>query len=467
MAFYADVSAASADGVLHHFDFDDASLTFADKIDSWSGSVLIEDLPDRPASSVAGSDVMIQSILGRAMDNGNNIPASPANPSYEYLTMGELPALVGEGDRTTFSIRFRIYHKNEYDGYFLVIPTGGSFPLYFYISSDRIGCNWLSSTSYILTRDAWNEMVFTYSGGVAKFYLNGTYNNQRTITRQINLSLGSTFVGGYDGTTANLSLRSDTILDELTLWSRELTSTEVGNLWNGGTAQRLIALPPQIEIYATLLITGDFEVLTDFVAANFDVTFPVSASVALYQDWIESISPWQLQEVYKLVVTGAANGVPDLVIGGISSWQATNQAGDRSSYLQAVIPAAGQYLDDLTTRQDGELVIFKGYRLSDGSEQYSEILRSNFDTLRYDRGPGRLTATVSGYLSGRPVSSGARTVTGVRSINLTGGKYRVRCDIDLFLQPGMTVTADDVTFVADYINYYVSETDKFCEVGEQ
>jgi len=43
----------------------------------------------------------------------------------------------------------------------------------------------------------------------------------------------------------------------------------------------------------------------------------------------------------------------------------------------------------------------------------------------------------------------------------------VRCDIDLFLQPGMTVTAMGETFRAGYINYYVSQTDKFCEVGER
>ena len=41
------------------------------------------------------------------------------------------------------------------------------------------------------------------------------------------------------------------------------------------------------------------------------------------------------------------------------------------------------------------------------------------------------------------------------------------CDIDLFLQPGMTVTALNESFQADYINYYVNDTDKFCEVGER
>lgn len=203
------------------------------------------------------------------------------------------------------------------------------------------------------------------------------------------------------------------------------------------------------------------------VTGSGDAGLSLSANSRGINDWIAALDPTQLQEVYKLTVTGSANGLSDLVIGKISSWQATNQADGRSSYLQAVVPAAGDYLDELTNRQDGELVIFKGYRFSDGSERYEEILRSNFDTFRYDRGPRSLSATVSGYLSGKQAESFSRTLTGIRSISLTNGKYRVRCDIDLFLQPGMTVTADSVSFVADFINYYVNQNDKFCEVSER
>jgi hypothetical protein len=105
--------------------------------------------------------------------------------------------------------------------------------------------------------------------------------------------------------------------------------------------------------------------------------------------------------------------------------------------------------------------------LADGTERYEEILRSNFDAFRYDRGPGSLTVTVSGYLSGKPSANATRPLTGVRTISMNDGKYRVRCAIDLFLQPGMTVTGEVLVFTADYINYYVSETDKFCEVSER
>ncbi|MBY6032197.1 hypothetical protein KUV59_03385 [Marinobacter daepoensis] len=193
----------------------------------------------------------------------------------------------------------------------------------------------------------------------------------------------------------------------------------------------------------------------------------IAASGAGYQDWVAILPPVQLQEVYRLVITGAQDGQPDLAIGGISSWQATNQAGVRSSYVQAVIPAADRYLAEIDARKNGELVIEKGYRLAGGLTRHEEILRAKFDMARPDQGRRSLTLTVSGYMRGKPLSSGSRKLTGIRMISKPNGKRRVTCDIDLFLQPGMTVAALNETFRADYINYYVTQSDKFCEVGER
>lgn len=208
--------------------------------------------------------------------------------------------------------------------------------------------------------------------------------------------------------------------------------------------------------YAESGYFGSGEISLDFLAAGVG-----------YQDWVSQLPPLELQEVYRLVLTGAEDSLDDLLIGGISSWQATNQADGRSSYLQAVIPAADEILSEIEARQNGQIVIQKGYRLSNGEARYEEILRARFDNLRPDRGQRALTVTVSGYLPGKAASSGRRALSGIRSISVQNGKRRVRCDIDLFLQPGMTVDALEDTFRAGFINYYVSQTDKFCEVGER
>lgn len=221
--------------------------------------------------------------------------------------------------------------------------------------------------------------------------------------------------------------------------------------------------PVTIDIAASLSFSAFFENSADLAL---DSSLSFGAQFSGYQDWTTNLPALKVQEVYRLIVTGSKDGLDDLRIGGISSWQATNQAGGRSSYLQAVIPNAEAVISDISERENGELVIQKGYRFQDGSERYEEILRSEFNTLRWDRGPTRFTATVSGYLAGKVAKKSQRTLTGLRSISISNGKRRVRCNIDLFLQPGMTVTADSENFEAAYINYYVSQNDKFCEVGE-
>jgi hypothetical protein len=217
-------------------------------------------------------------------------------------------------------------------------------------------------------------------------------------------------------------------------------------------------------IDATLLFSADF---SNDVIGVLGASLDFTAKFSGFQDWVSSLPAIQIQEVYRLVITGAQDGLQDLAIGQISSWQATNQAGGRSSYLQAVIPAAGALLPDIEARQSGQLTIQRGYKFSDESVRFEEIMRSSFDTLRPDRGGRAITITVSGYLAKESLSFGERTLTGIRSISSPNGKRRVRCEVDTFLQPGMTVTALGETFTADFINYYVSQTDKFCEVSER
>lgn len=234
--------------------------------------------------------------------------------------------------------------------------------------------------------------------------------------------------------------------------------------WGKATPPSSIQPPVDLEINATLSISAIFD---NSVSVALSANLDFGASFSGFQDWVSALPPLQLQEVYRLVITGAPDGIADLHVGGISSWQATNQAGGRSSYLQAVIPSAELLMPDIDARQNGELVIQKGYRLAGGATRFEEILRSRFDTLRPDRGQRALTVTVSGYLLKESSSLGARTLTGVRSISSPNGQRRVRCEIDMFLQPGMTAHVLGESFVVDYINYYVNSTDKFCEVSER
>jgi len=142
----------------------------------------------------------------------------------------------------------------------------------------------------------------------------------------------------------------------------------------------------------------------------------------------------------------------------ISSWQATVQSG-RQSFLQAVVPGFTPYADALSARQGVSDIVVYRVTEYDGLTVEVELARAALTTIRVDSGAFRSTATLSGYtdafstLPTRPVAQ----LTGVRSTSQTvGGGVRVRADIDWQLRPSQTAEADGLSFIVDYINYYVT-----------
>jgi len=157
----------------------------------------------------------------------------------------------------------------------------------------------------------------------------------------------------------------------------------------------------------------------------------------------------------------------------ISSWQATLQIGERSSYVQCVVPAALQYFADIAAiGVGGKLAIIRGEIFPNGDQKESEVASVSVSDYPYQRGPNRETVTLSGYgrLSFIEVDSASpgatRQLPGVQTITVQNG-VRVRCDVDWVIRPGMTAIADGVDFTVSYINYYVNQNQQFMDVGER
>lgn len=152
----------------------------------------------------------------------------------------------------------------------------------------------------------------------------------------------------------------------------------------------------------------------------------------------------------------------------ISSWQATVQT-DTSSFLQCVIPAADDYVDDIEDRLDTEQFIVYRTTFVDGVELKSELARALLETTSYAEGATKATLTLSGYDPAyeTPDSPATRVLSGLRTVTTSSaGAVRIRCDIDWFLRPGDTAQTDDQTFTVDYINYYAPTTgDIYMDVG--
>ncbi len=166
--------------------------------------------------------------------------------------------------------------------------------------------------------------------------------------------------------------------------------------------------------------------------------------------------------VYLLVL-----GDTDPITIPISSWQATARQGDVSSYLNAVVPAYEPLAADIAARQGERMEIRMGFRFDDGAIRSEPIISGPMQTLTVQSGPRNSTATMSGYAPLENTATGVdRTLINIRTTSETNGKLRVRADVDLFMRPGMTAHARGRAFTVNYINYYATQSDRFCEAGE-
>ena len=116
-------------------------------------------------------------------------------------------------------------------------------------------------------------------------------------------------------------------------------------------------------------------------------------SVKAFHDWTVAIDPRTTQVFYALELD---DGILDPVRLPMASWQATLQL-DRSSFLQAVIPAADQVMDVVTARPDAVMRIYRGARFLSGRTQEIELAAVPVQTPRFSEGPTNSTLTLSGH----------------------------------------------------------------------
>lgn len=480
MPFYSTIAAAESDGLIHYWPMNEQSGdAVADIIGGWNGRVVgVNDTPS--AAEIA--DTIVSSPSGFGRDLG----ARYVSDTTELMPIELTPPAPSLSPLSAITVRIRFFlTAEEFGDLSAWSPFGlsvGSAPVWLAQYNGSFGLEYkygtrsdnIASTNPF-TVGQWHEVVISASSAGASFYVNGTEifssglgSSSYDIYRLSGNPVVS-WIGARNfafGTLGESYSRANIIVQDFAIWNRALSTTEMDALYAAGQSEELTPPPPvDLSFDATAPITASF-VAYSTNYSGFIATAEFSAEFDVFQDWTKALNSFLLQEAYQLVITGDKNGVDDLVV-PISNWQATNQAEGRSSYLQAVIPSADQYIQAISDRADGELLIRKGFRLPSGASQFSEILRSDFDSLRYDRSGNRFTLTVSGRRKNEVAANGSRILSGIRTISVTDGKRRVRCDVDLFLRPGMTVTASGQTFKADYINYFISTNDKFCEVSER
>lgn len=173
-----------------------------------------------------------------------------------------------------------------------------------------------------------------------------------------------------------------------------------------------------------------------------------------------------VSKVYVYLVTpGGDIRVP------ASSCQGTVQL-DETGYLQAVVPNAGAYIDNIEATTEFYVTRVNTFA---SSEVEVVVARATVSNVSLAQGSFNYSATISGSVDAFPdppdplPTAYERDLRGIRVIFSTNASRRVRCGIDWLLRPGFNaVLFDSTTFSVDYINFYMSaDSDHFMDVGER
>jgi hypothetical protein len=413
-------------GLVHFWALDEASGSAVEDLagDLGSGQVVGDAAGDTIIAAPAG--------FGNARDLGASV-----SQSYMSLYAGAGDSGAYELTEWTLTARFmRLGTPNTiYPGLWMIGQgiEANTVEVYLDDWDPRFGFNARTNNgttrSVDVTTDAdawdgnWHRVTLTNDNAFLRLYFDGAQRGSINISQPVKLLLKkfSPLLGAYRQAGGDITVSSDIAVDDLAIFSRALSAAEVGS--SEFLTQSLIELLP-----------------APFTALP-------GASQYFYLDIDDGVlSPLRIP---------------------ISSWQATLQA-DRSSFVQAVIPAALEWVDELTARQEtGEIIITHAVRQIDGSEQEWEVVRAPLQQINFDRGPQRATARVSSYTTmtaGPPETS--VTLRNVRSVSISPG-VRVRCDLDPTVRPGNTVTFGSTSFVAAYINHYATGSERYMDVGER
>lgn len=294
----------------------------------------------------------------------------------------------------------------------------------------------------------WNHIALTRSSGTARFFLNGAVSDSGSATYSID-STDDLYIARNPVNSAEelVGYLEEILIDDTALWAGAFTP-ESGGI---STAPSPLSGPD---------ITGTIE-NSGLVSAPSPLA---PAAVSAAADYTHLLDESSVRFVMDLTTPSGTVRVP------ISSWQGTLQT-ENSNYLQCVVPACGDYLDDINVATD--FTVYMTGDLTNGGSVQQMLATSTLDTLATNRGATNWTATLSGYTAGfalqdSPPPEFDRTMTGIRSTSTSGAGTRARCSLDWLLKPGHRAYLDETTsIVTAYVNYYVNANDRYMDIGER
>jgi len=127
--------------------------------------------------------------------------------------------------KTTSGQKFIIQNGNAGMGTCMIVTTGNNLGFTYQ------GVTSILSSSGFMTLNTWIHCVITYDGaGNVEFYKNGASAGSGSISWTDGTGASNTYIGTYNG----ISNYFTGLLDEIGIWNRVLTPSEVTELYNSG-----------------------------------------------------------------------------------------------------------------------------------------------------------------------------------------------------------------------------------------
>jgi len=364
-------------------------------------------------------------------DLGGDVSISHVSPEVFFISVD--PVITGDEiiivEHTASEAVFYSESAIEYDGILIIthVPPAASF------SSD--------TTATVITSVDHVPPVIDFEGA------------------DIQLMVMAMHVPPDVSFTAELSVEYDGILiiqhePAVGVFSHPAISASLGVVPTWFTGQLVTHVPPVIVFTVPENAIGS---ILDHISPVITITAPDTTCLL-----ISAETP--IATVYKCVLTGS----PDLVL-PISSFQARIRNGV-PTYLEVVVPNASIYADDIADRTTGDIVVSKGASLfPDGTINYAEIARADFDSLQIDQGGTAYTIRLSGHQTTTYASPATRALTDISTVSQqVDGKRRVRCGVNFLVRPGDTVTwnGGDDSMTAGMITLTVSVLQQIMDITE-
>lgn len=212
------------------------------------------------------------------------------------------------------------------------------------------------------------------------------------------------------------------------------------------------------------LVSMSAEAVDSFTCASASIPKTVVCVHSLRPTYTWAADPSKVQVIYLFTLTGSADGESDITI-PISSCQMRRRDGD-PTYMSVVVPDYDAYSEAITARSNGQMVLKKGVRFSDGSIQVEEIARVDLEDIRLDKGPRNRSISLTGHRTVSTNDPNVVTLSGASYRNVTDGQRRFRCEVDLWLRPGDTAEIEGESFTVGFISYTIGKAEEVMEVVE-